>query len=195
MNLLSPIMLQPVWPSLPFWFGTFLYSSLAWLVAAVRTEFYQKTTGPLGVFLGLALFSTWFIGLFVPASLFTVLFGKNEPDIHLFHGYERIGKIVGSVLLLFGNIGLYYYSEKSVASMLTFLFLAVHCLSTLFCIQPYTDFGVLDFLLSASLNQALSLFGIRNICSWLVLIACVVIAGLRYWLEPRPTATLVSVRV
>ncbi|GFY80460.1 hypothetical protein Acr_01g0002690 [Actinidia rufa] len=92
------------------------------------------------------------------------------------------GRTVGYALLLFGNIGLYYYSEKSIACMLTFLFLGFYCLCTLFYIQPFTDFGVLDFFLSASLTQALSLFGL-HIYSWLVFIVVIVLAGLRYQLE------------
>ncbi|KAG5540399.1 hypothetical protein RHGRI_020577 [Rhododendron griersonianum] len=86
--------------------------------------------------------------------------------------------------MYFGNVGLYYLSEKSVASILTFLFLAFYCICTLFCIQPYTDFGTIEFLLSASLNQTLSLLGLRSSYSWLVIIACIVIAGIRYHLEP-----------
>ncbi|GFY80311.1 hypothetical protein Acr_01g0001200 [Actinidia rufa] len=101
---------------------------------------------------------------------------------HFFRGYECVGRTVGYALVLFGNIGLYYYSEKSIACMLTVLFLGFFCLCTLFYIQPFTDFGVLDFFLSASLTQALSLFGL-HIYSWLVFIAVMVIAGLRYQLE------------
>ncbi|GFS33875.1 hypothetical protein Acr_00g0031030 [Actinidia rufa] len=67
--------------------------------------------------------------------------------------------------------------------MMTFFFLAVHCLCALLCIQPYTDFGALEFLLSASLNQALSLFGF-HLHSWLVITVCIGVAGVRYCLEP-----------
>lgn len=50
--------------------------------------------------------------------------------------------------------------------------------------QPYTDFGALDFLLSATLNQTLSVFKLRSLYTWLVIIVCIVIAGIRYRLEP-----------
>ncbi|KAE9448056.1 hypothetical protein C3L33_20046, partial [Rhododendron williamsianum] len=111
-----------------------------------------------------------------------------ETD-RFFRGYQRAGKTIGYTLLFFGNVGLYYFTEKSIACMLTFLFLAFYCLCAFFCIQPYTDFGALEFLLSACMNQTLSLFGLRSSSSWLVIIACIVIAGIRFCLEPAEATT------
>lgn len=109
---------------------------------------------------------------------------RNPETDRFFRGYEGAGKTIGYALLFFGNVGLYYLSEKSIACVLTFLSLAVYCLCTLLCIQPYTGFGALEFLLSASLNQSLSLFGLRSSYLWLIIIACIIISGIRYCLEP-----------
>lgn len=87
--------------------------------------------------------------------------------------------------MFFGNLGLCYFSVKSVACMLTFLFLAVYFLSILCCIQPGTDFGILELILSASLNVALSRFGFPNFYSCLVLVACIFIDCIRYWQDPE----------
>ncbi|KAI8573630.1 hypothetical protein RHMOL_Rhmol01G0291900 [Rhododendron molle] len=169
-------MLRPVRPSLNFWYYLGIISSPSWVFSFLAMDFVKKRTGLVAVLLILTLVVSGFIGNFVLSKLYFWL-RRNPETEHFFYSYERAGKTTGCVLVLFGNIGLYYYSEKSVACMLTFLFLAVYCLSTLFCIQPYTDFGVLEFLLSASMNQALSLLGIRSYWSWLVIIACIGIGG------------------
>lgn len=117
------------------------------------------------------------------SKLYFSLRGNPETD-RFFRGYESAGKTIGYAVLIFGNVGLYYFSEKAVACLLTFLSFALYCLCTLFCIQPYTDFGALEFLLGASLNQTLSFFGLRSSYTWLVIIVCIVIAGIRYRLEP-----------
>ncbi|GFY80310.1 hypothetical protein Acr_01g0001190 [Actinidia rufa] len=169
-------MLHPVWPSVYFWYFLGLCSSLLWLFPSMEMEFIKKSTPRVGI-----VVISWFVGNTVLSIIFLSLI-KNPRTDHFFCGYECVGRTVGYALVLFGNIGLYYYSEKSIACMLTFLFLGFYCLCTLFYIQPFTDFGVLDFFLSASLTQALSLFGV-HFYSWLVFIAVIVIAGLRYKLE------------
>ncbi|KAG5566677.1 hypothetical protein RHGRI_002285 [Rhododendron griersonianum] len=176
-------MLRPVRPSLNFWYYLGIISSPSWVFSFLAMDFVKKSTGLVAVLL---IFTLVISGLISNFALSKHYFGlrRNPETGRFFYGYERAGKTTGYVPVFFGNIGLYYYSEKSVACMLTFLFLAVYCLSTLFCIQPYTDFGVLEFLLSASMNQALSLLGIRSYWSWLVIIACIGIGGMRYCLEP-----------
>ncbi|KAF7152952.1 hypothetical protein RHSIM_Rhsim01G0209700 [Rhododendron simsii] len=176
-------MLLPVWPGLNFWYYLGIISSPSWFFSFLAMDFFKKTTGLVSVFLISTLIVLWSAGNCVLSKLFFSLQRNPEAD-RFFRGYEGAGKTVGFALLFFGNVGLYYFSEKSIACMLTFLFLAVYCLCTLFCIQPYTDFGTQEFLLSASLNQTLTLFGLRSLYSWLVIIACVVIAGIRYCLEP-----------
>ena len=142
-------------------------------------EFIKKSTTLVGVFVRFTILFSWFGGNTVLSIIFLKLIENPRTD-HFFRGYECVGRTIGYALVLFGNIGLYYYSEKSIGCMLTFLFLGFFCLCTLFYIQPFTDFGVLDFFLSASLTQALSLFGL-HIYTWLVFIAVMVLAGLRYY--------------
>ncbi|KAL7198301.1 hypothetical protein ACSBR2_020742 [Camellia fascicularis] len=147
-------------------------------------DFLNKITGVVAnILVRLTIILAWFVLNVLLHKAFMFFLGQPRQD-RFFCGYKRLGKAVGSALLFFGNIGLYYYSEKSIACMLTFLFLALHCLCALFCIQPYTDFGVLEFLLGASLNQGLSLFGIHSYSFWFVLIACILISGLHYCLDP-----------
>ncbi|KAF7152226.1 hypothetical protein RHSIM_Rhsim01G0214000 [Rhododendron simsii] len=176
-------MLQPVRPSLNFWYYLGIISSPAWVFSFLAMDFVKKRTGLVAVLLIFTLVITGFISNFALSKHYFGL-RKFRRNACFFCGYERAGKTTGYVLVFFGNIGLYYYSEKSVACILTFLFLALYCFSTLLCIQPYTDFGVLEFLLSASMNQALSLLGIRSYWSWLVIIGCIGIGGMRYCLEP-----------
>ncbi|PSS36534.1 Splicing factor, arginine/serine-rich 7 [Actinidia chinensis var. chinensis] len=175
-------MLHPVWPSVYFWYFLGLCSSLLWLFPSMEMEFIKKSTPLVGGVVYLIILISWFGGNLVLSIIFVSLI-KNPRTDNFFRGYECVGKTGGRVLVLLGNIGLYYYSEKSIACMLTFLFLGFYCLCTFFYIQPYTDFGVLDFFLTASLTQALRLFGL-HIYSWLVFIAVMVLAGLRYYLEP-----------
>ncbi|GFY80314.1 hypothetical protein Acr_01g0001230 [Actinidia rufa] len=175
-------MLHPVWPSVYFWYFLGLCSSLLWLFPSMEMEFIKKSTPLVGVFVYLIILISWFGGNLVLSIIFVSLI-KNPRTDNFFRGYEWVGKTVGRFLVLLGNIGLYYYSEKSIACMLTFLFLGFYCLCTFLYIQPFTDFGVLDFFLTASLTQALRLFGL-HIYSWLVFIAVMVLAGLRYYLEP-----------
>ncbi|GMP98909.1 hypothetical protein CsSME_00046611 [Camellia sinensis var. sinensis] len=147
-------------------------------------DFLNKITGVVAnILVRLTIILSWFV-LNVLRNDALLFFLGQQPQDRLFRGYKRLGKTVGSALLFFGNIGLYYYSEKSIACLLTFLFLALHCLCALFCIQPYTDFGVLEFFLGTSLNQGLCLFGIHSCSFWFVFIACIVVVGLRYCLEP-----------
>ncbi|KAL7198302.1 hypothetical protein ACSBR2_020743 [Camellia fascicularis] len=177
-------MLREVRPSLFCWCYLGIFASLAWLFSCLKMDFLNKITGVVAnILVRLTIILSWFVlNVWLNEAL---LFFLDQPrQDRLFCGYKRLGKTVGSALLFFGNIGLYYYSEKSIACMLTFLFLALHCLCALFCIQPYTDFGVLEFLLGASLNQGLCLFGIHSYSFWFVFIACIVVVGLRYCLEP-----------
>ncbi|KAG5566612.1 hypothetical protein RHGRI_002241 [Rhododendron griersonianum] len=187
-QLLLPPMLIDVWPghkfgSHKFWYIFGMISSPSWFFSLLAMDFFKKTSGFVFTFLILALVLLWSAGNFVVSMLYFSL-RRNPNTGHFFRGYQRAGKTFGYALLYFGNLGLYYFSEKSVASILTFLFLALYCLCTLFCLQPYTDFGTIEFLLSTSLNQTLSHFGLRSSYSWLVIIACIVIAGIRYHLEP-----------
>ncbi|GMP98916.1 hypothetical protein CsSME_00046614 [Camellia sinensis var. sinensis] len=174
------IMLHQVWPSLVFWNYLGFISSIGWLFFFLHMDVFSKTT-VLVTLMAITTFLSWFILCVLHYKTFVFLQANPRVD-RFFAGYERIGRILGSALLFFGNIGLYYYSEKSIACMLAFHFLAIHCLCAIFCIQPYTDFGLLEFLLGASLNQALNVFGI-HFYFWLVLIVCIVIVSLRYWLE------------
>ncbi|KAE9444754.1 hypothetical protein C3L33_23348, partial [Rhododendron williamsianum] len=176
-------MLRPVRPSLNFWYYLGIISSPLWVFSFLAMDFVKKSTGLVAVLLIFTLVISGFISNFALSKHYFGL-RRNPETGRFFYGYERAGKSTGCVLVFFGNVGLYYYSEKSVACMLTFLFLGFYCLSTILCIQPYTDFGVLEFLLSASMNQALSLFGIRSYLSWLIIIACIGIDGMRYCLEP-----------
>ncbi|GFY80312.1 hypothetical protein Acr_01g0001210 [Actinidia rufa] len=176
-------MLHHVWPDVCFWYFLGLCSSLLWLISSMGMEFVKKSTPLVGIFVRLTILFSWFGG----NNALSIIFfsSKDNPRTdHFFRGYECVGRTVGYALILLGNIGLHYYSEKSIACMLTFLFLGFYCLCALFYIQPFTDFGVLDFFLSASFTQALSLFGL-HIYSWLVFIAVIAIAGLRYKLEPE----------
>ncbi|XP_058211271.1 uncharacterized protein LOC131323472 [Rhododendron vialii] len=176
-------MLLPVWPGLNFWYILGIISSPSWFFSLLAMDFFKKTSGFVSTFLILTLVLLWSAVNFVVSKLYFSLLRNPNTD-RFFRDYLRAGKTFGYALLYFGNVGLYYFSEKSVASILAFLFLAFYCLCTLFCIQPYTDFGVLEFLLGASLNQTLSLFGLRSSYSWLVIISCIVTAGIRYHLEP-----------
>ncbi|KAF7152462.1 hypothetical protein RHSIM_Rhsim01G0213600 [Rhododendron simsii] len=176
-------MLRPVRPSLNFWYYLGIISSPAWVFSFLAMDFVKKRTSLVAVLLILTIVISGIMSNFVLSKLYFWL-RRNPENERFFYGYERAGKTTGYVLVFFGNIGLFCYSEKSVACMLTSLFLAVYCLSTLLCIQPYTDFGVLEFLLSSSMNQALSLLGICSYWSWLVIIACIGIGAMRYCLEP-----------
>ncbi|KAI7991236.1 hypothetical protein LOK49_LG12G01762 [Camellia lanceoleosa] len=177
-------MLHKVGPSLLCWCYLGFFASLAWLFSCLKMDFLNKSTGVVAnVLVRLTIILSWFVLNVLLHKAFLFFLGQPRQD-RLFRGYKRLGKTVGSALLFCGNIGLYYYSEKSIACMLTFLILALHCLCALFCIQPYTDFGVLEFLLGASLNQGLCLFGIHSYSFWFVFIACIVVVGLRYCLEP-----------
>lgn len=176
-------MLLHVWPGLNFWYCLGIISSPSWVLSFLSTDFAKKTTGLVSIILISALISSWSATNFLLSKFYFSL-RRNRRANRFFRGYERAGKTIGYALLFFGNVGLYYSSEKSIACMLTFLSLAFHCLCALLCLQTYTDFGALEFLLSASLNQALSLFGLCSFYSWLVIIACIVISGLRYCLEP-----------
>ncbi|GFS33868.1 hypothetical protein Acr_00g0030990 [Actinidia rufa] len=167
-------MLHPVWPNLLFWYFLGLFSSFTWWFSAIEMDFINKNKNLVGI-LTVTISFSWYILNVALFSLFLYLLAHPRRD-RFFRGYKRAGKTIGSVLLFFGNIGLYYSSEKSIACLLTFLFLAFYCLCALFYIQPYTDFGLLEFLLSASLNQALSLFGL-DFNSWVVFIACVFMAS------------------
>lgn len=177
-------MLRPVWPSLFFWWILgFIFSYLSvWQLYSMEI-FKKRHDFLVTVGWNLTIFFSWYIETIVLSLLWASQLNPNSVHL-LLQGRERLEKTVGATLLLCGNILVYYYSQKSVAGILVFLFLACHCLCTLCYLQPYTDFGVLDFLLSASLNQSLTLFGLRRINTWLVLVACVAVAGLRYWLEP-----------
>ncbi|KAF7153814.1 hypothetical protein RHSIM_Rhsim01G0209900 [Rhododendron simsii] len=176
-------MLLHVWPGLNFWFCLGIISSPSWVFSFLAMDFEKKATGLVSVVLILAIVLSWSASNLALTKFYFLLRRNPETD-RFFRAYEGAGKTIGYSLLFFGNVGLYYFSEKSVACMLTFLSLAVYCLCALLCIQPYADFGALEFLLSASLNQALSLFGLRSSRSWLVMIACIVISGIRYCLEP-----------
>ncbi|KAI8573547.1 hypothetical protein RHMOL_Rhmol01G0286000 [Rhododendron molle] len=171
-------MLLPVWPGLNFWYILGVISSPSWFFSLLAMDFFKKTSGFVFTFLILTLVLLWSAVNFVVSKLYFSL-RRNPNTDRFFRGYQRAGKTFGYALLYFGNVGLYYFSEKSVASILAFLLLAFYCLCTLFCIQPYTDLGVLEFLLGASLNQTLSLFGLRSSYSWLVIISCIVIGGIR----------------
>ncbi|KAE9445852.1 hypothetical protein C3L33_22250, partial [Rhododendron williamsianum] len=176
-------MLLPVWPGLNFWFCLGIISSPSWVFSFLAMDFAKKTTGLVSALLISALVLSWSASNFALSKFYFSLRRNPETD-RFFRAYEGAGKTIGYSLLFFGNVGLYYFSEKSVACMLTFLSLAVYCLCALLCIQPYADFGALEFLLSGSLNQALSLFGLRSSYSWLVIIACIAISGIRFCLEP-----------
>ncbi|KAH7863874.1 hypothetical protein Vadar_022929 [Vaccinium darrowii] len=176
-------MLLPVWPVLNFWYCLAIISSLSWVFSFFAMDFVKKTTGFVSIFLISALVLSWSASNFMLSKFYFSLQRNPETD-RFFRGYDGAGKTIGYALLFFGNVGLYYLSEKSVACMLTFLSLAVYYLCTLLCIQPYTGFGALEFLQSASLNQSLSLFGLHSSYSWLVIIACIIISGIRYCLEP-----------
>ncbi|KAG5566609.1 hypothetical protein RHGRI_002239 [Rhododendron griersonianum] len=141
-------MLIPVWPGLNFWYILGVISSPSWFFSLLSMDFFKKTNGFVFTFLILTLVLLWSAGNFVVSKLYFSL-RRNPNTGRFFRGYQRAGKTFGYALLYFGNLGLYYFSEKSVASILTFLFLALYCLCTFFCIQPYTDFGTIEFLLSA----------------------------------------------
>ncbi|KAH7850662.1 hypothetical protein Vadar_001141 [Vaccinium darrowii] len=176
-------MLLHVWPGLNFWFCLAIIWSPSWVVSFLAMKFIKKTTGLVTISLISMLAFSWSASIVVLWKFYFLL-RRNRDTNRFFSGYESAGKTIGFALLFFGNVGLYYFSEKSVACMLTFLFLAFYCLCFLLCIQPYTDFGALEFFLSGSLNQTLHVFGLRSPYSWLVIIACIVIAGIRYRLEP-----------
>ncbi|XP_058216255.1 uncharacterized protein LOC131327228 isoform X1 [Rhododendron vialii] len=185
--LFSRAKLLHVWPGLNFWYYLAIISSPAWVFSFLAMDFIKKTTDLVFIFLISTLALSCFAINFMLSQFYFSLPSIPETD-RFFRGYQRAGKTIGYTLLFFGNVGLYYFTEKSVACMLTFLLLAFYCLCALFCIQPYTDFGALEFLLSACMNQTLSLFELRSSYSWLVIIACIVIAGIRFRLEP-PEAT------
>ncbi|KAF7152682.1 hypothetical protein RHSIM_Rhsim01G0209800 [Rhododendron simsii] len=142
-------MLLRVWPGLNFWYILGVISSPSWFFSLLAMDFFKKTSGFVFTFLISALVLLWSAGNFVVSKLYFSL-RRNPKTVRFFRDYQRAGKIFGYALLYFGNVGLYYFSEKSVASILTFLFLALYCLCTLFCIQPHTDFGTIEFLLIAT---------------------------------------------
>lgn len=142
-------------------------------------DFVKKTSGLVFIFLISTLTLLCFAG-----NLVLSYFYLYPPTNRFFRRYEHTGKTIGFVLVVLGNIGLHYFPEKSVACILTFLFLSFYCLCALFCIQPYTGFGTLEFLLTASVNPAFDRFGLHSPYSWLVTILCIVIEGIRYRLQP-----------
>lgn len=154
----------------------------------------KKSTGLISVCLSLPLY---FFSIILPCIVGYVVWRlKSNPELKkLFEGHKRTGKIIGALLLSFGNVGLDYFTEKSVACMLTFLFLAVYFLSILCCIQPCTDFGILELLLSACSIVALRRFGVLHFCSWLVVLACLLIDVIRYLLDPEREHQLPSAAV
>lgn len=176
--------MDPVKPGLGFWFYLGIISSLASVTSFLKTDFIEKTTGLFSFFPILIVLIICFTSN-LKLSQFYWSSPRNQETIRFFRGYERAGKTIGFTILLFGNVGLFYFSEKSVAFMLTCLFLSFYCLCILFCIQPYTDFGALDFFVSASLNQTLSLFKLRSSYFWLGISAFIVIEGIRFFLEPK----------
>ncbi|KAH7862925.1 hypothetical protein Vadar_011175 [Vaccinium darrowii] len=172
-------MLIYVPPSLNFWFYLAIISSPSWVFSFSAMDFVKKTSGLVFIF----LISTLTL-LGCAGNLVLSYFYLYPQTNRSFRGYECAGKTIGFVLVVLGNVGLCYFPEKSVACILTFLFLAFYCLCALFCIQPYTGFGALEFLLTASLNPTLRRFGLPSPYSWLVIIACIVIAGIRFRLQP-----------
>ncbi|KAH7835033.1 hypothetical protein Vadar_022247 [Vaccinium darrowii] len=172
-------MLLHVWPGLDFWFYLAIISSPSWVFSFSAMDFVKKTSGLVFIF----LISTLTL-LCCAGNLVLSYFYLHPQTNRFFRGYECAGKTIGFVLVVLGNVGLCYFPEKSVACILTFLFLAFYCLCALFCIQPYTGFGALEFLLTASLNPTLRRFGLPSPYSWLVIIACIVIAGIRFTLQP-----------
>ncbi|KAL7202117.1 hypothetical protein ACSBR1_033734 [Camellia fascicularis] len=177
----SSPMRRPVWPSTLFWLFIGFCASYLWGITAYQMDIFKK-----GYFLVDVVFNL-FLVFSLCASNVIVLFVAFAEDIptNLFPGYERLGKIVGGAVMLFGNILVHYVTENSVACMLFFLFLAFHWHCVLCIIQPYTDFGILGFLLGASLNKSWSLFRFKGY-TWLVLFACIFIVTLRFSIEPLP---------
>ena len=175
-------MLRPVWPCAFFWFLlVFVFSSVS-ILETYRMEIFGKGIFLVDVVVNLALVLGWVFGLLVFFCVF--VHRQLNPSVdRLFQGYGVVKKATVAALLFLGNILVYYFSEKSVACMLTFFFLACFWFCVLCCLQPCTDFGVLDFLLSASLNVALNLCGVR-IHTWLVSMACILVILLRYFLDP-----------
>lgn len=176
--------MDPVKPGLGFWYYLGIISSLASVTSFLKTDFIEKTTGLFSFFPILIVLIICFTSNLKLYQFYWSL-PRNPETYRFFRGYERAGKTIGFTILLFGNVGLFYFSEKSVAFMLTCLFLAFYCLCILFCIQPYTDFGALDFFVSASLNQTLSLFRLSSSYFWLGISAFIVIEGIRFFLEPK----------
>ncbi|KAF7119865.1 hypothetical protein RHSIM_Rhsim13G0158700 [Rhododendron simsii] len=119
-------MLRPVTPSLNFWYYLGIISSPSWVFSFLAIVFGKKRTSLVAVL----LISTLVISgsNYVLSKLYFWL-RRNPIAGRFFGGYKRAGKSIVYVLLFFGNIGLYCYSEKSLASVLTFLFLAFYCLS------------------------------------------------------------------
>ncbi|KAL7173802.1 hypothetical protein ACSBR2_033126 [Camellia fascicularis] len=126
-------------------------TSYLWWITAYQMDIFKK-----GYFLVDIVFNLFIVFSFCASNVMVIYLGakiEKEPT-NLFHGYERLGKIVGGAVMLFGNILVHYVTENSVACMLFFLFLAFHWHCVLCVIQPYTDFGILGFLLGASLNKS-----------------------------------------
>ncbi|CAL5424102.1 unnamed protein product [Camellia sinensis] len=173
-------MIRPVWPSVMVWVFIGFWASYLWWITAYQMDIFKK-----GYILVDIVFNLFLVFSFYASNVMVIYLGAKieKKPTNLFHGYERLGKIVGGVVMLFGNILVHYVTENSVACMLFFLFLAFHWHCVLCVIQPYTDFGILGFLLGASLNKSWSLFRFKGY-TWLVLFACIFIVTLRFSIEP-----------
>ncbi|KAL7173803.1 hypothetical protein ACSBR2_033127 [Camellia fascicularis] len=152
-------MLRPVWPSTTFWFIVAYSTSYLWWMTVYLMHFFAKLE-----YHNLVILNFFLIFLLVASNVMVVYlaFKTQKRSNNPFHGYERLGKIVGGTVMLFGNILIHYVTENTIACMLFFLFLAFYWHCVLCVIQPYTDFGILGFLLGASLNKAWSLFGFNG---------------------------------
>ncbi|KAL7198303.1 hypothetical protein ACSBR2_020744 [Camellia fascicularis] len=152
-------MLHQVWPSLVFWNYLGFISSIGWLFFFLHTDVFSKTT-VLVTLMGITTFLSWFILCVLNYKTFVFLQANPQVD-RFFAGYERIGRILGSALLFFGNIGLYYYSEKSIACIAcwpsSFLPFIVSVLSSASNLTLISDFWIAGRLESVQVEQIIQL--------------------------------------
>ncbi|XP_027184617.1 uncharacterized protein LOC113782874 [Coffea eugenioides] len=92
------------------------------------------------------------------ASTLKKLEGSSSMAAHVYKHRKIFEIILGCLGTVFVQ---YYFKAKSIPLMLSFLSLAIAWLGNLANVQRCTDFGIFHFLVTASLECAVSLFGLH----------------------------------
>lgn len=118
----------------------------------------------------------------IPSSLllFASKLKKLEGSSSMAAYAYKNKKIIEIILGCLGTtLAQYYFKAKSVPLMLSFLSFAIAWLGNLANVQPCTDFGIFHFLVTASLECAVSLFGL-HLHTFIVVMAGIFLMVLRW---------------